>query len=221
MILAPSLLAANTSCLRSAISDCDAAGCRLIHWDVMDGHFVPNLTFGPPVIADARNLTEIAFDVHLMVTNPAAYPDELAKAGCRYVSFHAETEPHSHRLLHRIKDHGMLAGIALNPQTPPQSLSYLLGSLDFVLVMTVNPGFAGQKFIEDCLTKIDWLSEERERRGLNYQIEVDGGVTIENAPRIADAGADIAVAGKAFFDAQDKPAFTEAIHGLGKNAHPR
>ncbi len=221
MKIAPSLLASSAASFAKSIAECESARADLIHWDVMDGHFVPNLTFGPPVIADARKLTDIPFDVHLMVTNPAAYPEALRDAGCKYVSFHAETEPHSHGLLHAIKNLGMLAGVALNPQTPPESLAYLFGSLDFVLVMTVNPGFAGQKFIEDCLPKIEWLSAERERRGLTFEIEVDGGVTQDNAHRLAGAGADILVAGKAFFDAADKSKFAEAVHALEGGGLPR
>jgi len=208
MKLAPSLLAADLSDLAGAVRKCEESATDFIHWDVMDGHFVPNLTFGAPVIKCARPLTGIPFDVHLMVENPGAYTMELAQAGVQFVSFHIEAEAHAHRLIQQIGSTGMKAGVAINPQTPPSAIEYLLPSLDYVLVMAVNPGFAGQKFIEPCLKKISILRDIRREYGLDYQIEVDGGVSEDNLERIALAGADIVVAGKAFFTADDMKAFT-------------
>src|SRR3990170_155194 len=166
MKLSPSLLAADTSDLASAIKRCESAGADLIHWDVMDGHFAPNLTFGVPVIRDARARTKLPFEVHLMVDNPGVYAMELEQAGAEYVSFHVEAEVHSHRLLAQIRQLGMKSGIALNPQTHHSAIEYLLGAFDYVVVMSVNPGFAGQKFIESSFAKIGALREMRRSSGL-------------------------------------------------------
>lgn len=211
MKLAPSILASDLSDIRAAIKKCENAGADFIHWDVMDAHFVPNLTFGTPVIAHARKHTELPFDVHLMVTDPGDYLDELANIGVEMASFHIEAESHAERLLGKISSLGMKAGIALNPQTPPSAVEYLLGALDFVLVMTVNPGFAGQAFIDACVPKIERLSEIRRERGLDFAIQVDGGVSEENLDLLAGAGVDWVVAGSAFFSAGDKAEFARKV----------
>lgn len=216
MKVAPSLLAANTSDLKNAINDCITAGADIVHWDVMDGHFVPNLTFGVPVIRDSRECTTLPFEVHLMVTNPGVFVMELAQAGSQMVSFHIEADVHSHRLLSQIRHLGMKAGIALNPQTSHTQVEYLLDSLDYIIIMAVNPGFAGQKFIQSSLAKISALKVMRETFGYSFEIMVDGGVTADNAQLLAHAGADIVVAGKAFFTADNKSDFVSLIHSASQ-----
>jgi ribulose-phosphate 3-epimerase len=212
MKIAPSLLAANTSDMKTAIDYCVSAGADIIHWDVMDGHFVPNLTFGLPVIRDSRSCSTLPFEVHLMVTNPGVYVMELAQAGAQMVSFHIEADVHSHRLLSQIRHLGMKAGLALNPQTSHTQIEYLLDSLDYIIVMAVNPGFAGQKFITGSLAKISALKAMRESFGYQFEIMVDGGVNADNAKILAHAGTDIVVAGKAFFSANNKSDFVSLIH---------
>ncbi len=217
MKVAPSLLAANTSNLGSAIADCVAAGADIIHWDVMDGNFVPNLTFGVPVIRDARGCTTLPFEVHLMVNNPGVYVMELAQAGAQMVSFHLEADVHSHRLLSQIRHLGMKSGIALNPQTSHTQVEYILDSIDYIVIMAVNPGFAGQKFIQNSLAKISAIKAMRDAFGYQFEIMVDGGVNADNAKILAHAGADIVVAGKAFFTAEDKYEFVSLIHSASQH----
>jgi ribulose-phosphate 3-epimerase len=209
--IAPSILSADFADLGAEIRRAQAAGADLIHIDVMDGHFVPNLTFGPPVVAAVRTATTLPFDVHLMITNPQEMIAPFIKAGADIVTVHAETAPHLHRLLESIREQGVKAGVALNPSTPLSMVEEVLESVDMVLVMTVNPGFGGQKFIPAMVDKIRRLARMIEARQLTVDIEIDGGVTAGNSRQIAAAGAGILVAGSAVYGADD---MADAIRGL-------
>lgn len=204
MIIAPSMLAADLADLRGALAACEAAGCELIHFDIMDGHFVPNLSFGPPVVRAARAHSSLAFDVHLMVSDPAPYVEPLCGLDLRLLSFQIETTHFAPRLLSLIHMHGMGPSVVLNPQTPVSSLSDVLHLVDNVLIMSVDPGFGGQCFIERSWDKLAELAARREElraRGHDFTIEVDGGVNGDNLQRLKAAGVDIAVMGSAFFHA--------------------
>jgi ribulose-phosphate 3-epimerase len=211
--LSPSVLAADLANLAQAIELCEEANADFIHFDVMDGHFVPNLTFGAPVIRAVRSLTRIPFDVHLMVENPSDYVAELARFGCKIVSFHIETTHHGPRLAAQIQEAGMGASVALNPGTSLVAIEEVLPVVENVLVMGVNPGFYGQDFIPHVTEKIEKLSEYRDEREMVFTIEVDGGVSVENAPTFAEIGVDIVVAGKAFFTVSDPLAAARMLKG--------
>jgi len=202
-IIAPSLLSANFLSLGDDIKTLESLGIQLLHLDIMDGHFVPNLTFGIPIVKAICKATSIPTDAHLMVTNPDDYIKPFADAGVRYFSFHIEAVTHSHRMLQKIKDHGMKAGVALNPGTPITAITELLPFADFVLVMSVNPGFSGQTFIPTALPKIATLVELRRQLGLTFLIEIDGGVSDQNIKQIISAGTDLIVAGSYIFEAAD------------------
>jgi ribulose-phosphate 3-epimerase len=201
--LAPSLLAADWSRAGEQVTQLQELSVEWLHFDAMDGHFVPNLSFGALFLKALRASGNQHFDAHLMVENPAERIPEFLAAGAQSISVHAENQPHLHRLVHQIKDGGALAGAVLNPATPVEVLSVLLPELDFVLVMSVNPGFGGQQFLPICLPKIEQLARLRAELGLNFKIQVDGGVVADNVTQIVRAGADILVAGSAIFGGDD------------------
>lgn len=211
--IAPSILSADFADLGGEIRRVAAAGADLIHVDVMDGHFVPNLTFGPPVVAAVRKATKLPFDVHLMITNPQEMITPFIKAGADIVTVHAETAPHLHRLIEAIHEQGAKAGVSINPSTSLTAVEEVLDIVDLVLVMTVNPGFGGQKFIPAMIDKIRRLRRMIEACQLTADIEIDGGVTVDNARQIATAGASILVAGSAVYGAPDAAAAIRALRG--------
>lgn len=212
--IAPSLLSADFMNLQKDIAAVEAAGADILHLDVMDGHFVPNLTFGMPLIAQIRKATSLPLDVHLMVTNPEDYLPALADLGVEYVSFHQETVFHIHRQIYVLKERGVKAGIALNPATPISSIEPVISDLDFVLLMSVNPGFGGQKFLPIVYEKIAALKEAALMLNPELLIEVDGGVNNQNAGDLAAVGADILVAGSYVFGSDD---YHAAITSLKRN----
>jgi ribulose-phosphate 3-epimerase len=201
--IAPSILAADFTRLKDEIQTVEAAGADWIHADVMDGHFVPNITFGPMVVEAVRRTTRLPIDVHLMISEPKRYIADFAKAGASYISVHVEACVHLNRTLQLIRDHGVRPGVALNPATPLESLIWVLEYIDYVLVMSVNPGFGGQAFIPNSLERIKTLRQQIAERGLKTLIEVDGGVSEETIADIAAAGADVLVAGSAIFKSKD------------------
>ncbi|HWR28635.1 MAG TPA: ribulose-phosphate 3-epimerase [Negativicutes bacterium] len=201
--IAPSLLSADFVHLAEDIARVEAAGADWLHLDIMDGHFVPNLTFGPPIVAAIRKITKLPLDVHLMVTNPADHIEAFAAAGANWLTVHVETAPHLHRLAEQIRELGVRPAVALNPATPIGTLEEILSVVDMVLVMSVNPGFGGQKFIPSSLSKIRRLKDQIKRMDRSVLIEVDGGVNQGTAPQVRDAGADVLVAGSAVFGNND------------------
>lgn len=197
--LAPSILSADFAALGEDVKKAERAGAQYLHIDVMDGAFVPSLSLGFPVIRSIRGLTDMVFDVHLMLCNPDRYIEEFAEAGADIITVHAEACPHLNRTIASIKEQGARAGVVLNPATPLTELEYVLEDLDMVLLMTVNPGFGGQKYIESCTRKIQELRKMITDRGLNIDIEVDGGIKLNNVQKVLDAGANVIVAGSAVF----------------------
>jgi len=209
--IAPSILSADFSRLGEEIKAVEKAGADLIHVDVMDGHYVPNITIGPGVVSSLRKTTSLPFDVHLMIEEPDRYIDAFVDAGSNIITVHAEAVIHLHRTVQIIKGKGVKAGVSLNPSTPLSCVEEILPDIDLLLIMTVNPGFGGQKFISGMLPKIRKARELAQTRGLKMAIEVDGGVTAENIGTLAEAGADIFVAGAAIFGS---PSYRETINRM-------
>jgi ribulose-phosphate 3-epimerase len=211
--IAPSILSADFSRLADEIIDVEKGGADYIHVDVMDGHFVPNITIGPLIVEAIRPVTRLPLDVHLMIENPDLYIPVFAKAGADILSVHVEVCPHLHRTIHHIKSHGVKAGVVLNPATPVESIIHILDDVDLVLLMTVNPGFGGQKFIHSVVPKIKQVADLVRERGLKTEIEVDGGINEETARLCVKAGANVLVAGSAIYQSKDRHQAISSIRG--------
>ena len=210
--IAPSILASNFSKLNDEVISIENAGADFIHLDIMDGHFVPNLTFGPPIIKSLRNLTKLPFDVHLMVSNPDTLLDDYVNAGANIITVHVEACNHLARTLHYIKSKGCKAGVAINPHTDIQFIENVIEDLDLILIMTVNPGFGGQKFIKSMFKKIFLVKEIISSRDIF--LEVDGGITKENSKEVINAGANVLVAGTSVFKTNQKTTYKMNIDSL-------
>ncbi|KPU43971.1 ribulose-phosphate 3-epimerase [Oxobacter pfennigii] len=213
--VAPSILAADFSNLAQDIKNVEEAGADLLHLDIMDGHFVPNISIGPPVVAALRDKTKLPFDVHLMITQPDKYIDSFVKAGADIITVHAEACTHLNRTIYSIKQHGIKAAVALNPATSLTVLDYILEDIDMVLLMTVNPGFGGQSYIKSMTRKIRSLKNMLDERKLIVDIQVDGGINTENIKEIIDAGANVIVAGSAVYKSKDIRATINSLRMMG------
>jgi ribulose-phosphate 3-epimerase len=216
--LAPSILSADFAHLADQVEQASAGGASVIHVDIMDGHFVPNLTIGPPVVKSLRRATQLPLDCHLMIENPDQYIADFAEAGADWISVHQEACRHLNRTLHLIKSHDCLAGVVINPATPVDALSEVLDIVDYVLVMSVNPGFGAQKFIPATLHKMRKLAELRAEHGYQFRIEVDGGVGLDTVAEVVRAGAEILVAGNAVFGKGDARANAAALLEAARSA---
>jgi len=212
--LAPSILSADFARLAEDIGKVERGGAEYLHIDVMDGHFVPNITMGPPVIKSIRACTNMFLDVHLMIDKPERYIESFAKAGADLITFHVEATPHAHRVLQYIHAQGCKAGIVLNPGTPLSTIEYLLPDLDLVLLMSVNPGFGGQSFIPQVKDKVMELRSKANALGLDIEIQIDGGVNKNNILELRDAGADVFVMGSAIFNTEDPEQTTKDVRAL-------
>lgn len=214
--ISPSILSADFSRLGEEIRAVETAGADYIHVDVMDGHFVPNITIGPPVVKAVRGITDLPLDVHLMIESPEKYIDDFAKAGSDIITVHAEACRHLNRTLSMIRESGAKAGVSINPATPLTAIDCVIGDVDLVLVMSVNPGFGGQSFIEGALDKVSGIRMMLDERGLDHvELEVDGGIKIDNIGKVAKAGADVFVAGSAIFGKGD---YKEIVKSLREAA---
>jgi len=216
--IAPSILAANFAKLGEEVKEVEKAGAQLIHIDVMDGHFVPNISFGSIVLDAIRPLTDLPLDVHLMIENPDQYIEQFAKAGADYITVHVEACRHLHRTIQLIRSFGVKPGVVLNPHTPIESIQHVLEDIDMVLFMTVNPGFGGQKFIHSVVPKIEALAAIIKERNLDIAIEIDGGINAETIVPCAKAGATIFVAGSAIYSKEDRSAALQEILAAGEAA---
>ena len=214
--LAASILSADFAHLAEQIQRATEGGASIIHVDIMDGHFVPNLTIGPPVVKSLRKTTNLPLDCHLMIENADEYIPGFVEAGADWISVHQEADVHLNRTLNLIRSHGVSPGVVINPGTPVEMLSEVLDLVDYVLVMSVNPGFGGQKFIPGAIPKVRRLAEYRANRGLNYRIEIDGGIASDTVGDVVRAGAELLVAGNAVFGSGDPK---ENAHKLLKAAH--
>ncbi len=201
--ICPSILSADFGKLAEEIKSVESAGADIIHCDIMDGHFVPNLTFGPDIVSKVNEITNLPLDVHLMINSPEKFIESFQKAGADYISVHLENNYHLNRLLNRIKDLKVKAGVAINPSTPVKALEYVLEYADFVLVMSVNPGFGGQKFVSNSLKKVRELKEIILKNNYNCLIEIDGGIGPANIKEVSDAGVDMFVCGASVFKSED------------------
>jgi ribulose-phosphate 3-epimerase len=217
-LIVPSILAADFARLADEIRRVEQGGATMIHIDIMDGHFVPNLTMGPPLVTSIRKVTKVEFDVHLMIEDPDRYITDFAQAGANHISVHQEACIHLDRTLHHIKDHGVKAGVVLNPATPVGMLEDVLDVVDHVLIMSVNPGFGGQEFIPHSLNKIRRLRRMREEQRLEFAIEIDGGVSRDNVAEIVKAGCDWLVAGSSVFHSGDSAAAVREMQQIAYEA---
>lgn len=216
--IAPSILAADFSKLGEEVLEVERAGADWIHIDVMDGHFVPNISFGAVVMGAIRPLTKLPFDVHLMIENPDLYIEEFAKAGADYITVHVEACPHLHRTIQLIRSFGVKPGVVLNPHTPVETIEHILEDIDLVLFMTVNPGFGGQKFIHSVVPKVEQLSRIIREKGLSIDIQIDGGINAETIIPCAKAGANVFVAGSAIYSKPDRTKALQEIRQAGEEA---
>lgn len=215
--IAPSILSADFLRLGEEIKAAESAGADMFHLDIMDGHFVPNITIGPAVVEAIKSITDLPLDVHLMIETPDKFINEFIKAGSNYITVHQEASRHLHRTIQSIKDRGIKAGVSLNPATSVWSLEHILQDLDMVLLMSVNPGFGGQDFIPSVMDKIKAVKNIINERSLDVLIEVDGGVKLDNAKQIAEAGADILVMGSAFFNSGDYSGLMQSLREMLKS----
>jgi ribulose-phosphate 3-epimerase len=211
--IAPSILSANFAKLGEEIIAVEKGGADYIHVDVMDGHFVPNITIGPLIVDAIRPVTKLPLDVHLMIENPDQYIEAFAKAGADYITVHVEACRHLHRTIHLIKSFGVKAGVVLNPATPVDTIQHVIADIDMVLLMSVNPGFGGQKFIPEVLPKIRAVKQMADQKGLSIEIEIDGGVNPETAKLCIEAGANVLVAGSAIYNEEDYAKAITLIRG--------
>lgn len=218
VLIAPSILSADFARLADEVARVEAGGADFLHIDVMDGHFVPNLTVGPPIVEALRKVTKLTLDVHLMMTNPDAFIPDFVSAGADYVTVHVETCPHLHRTVHSVKERGAKAGVTLNPATALSAVEEILSDTDLLLIMSVNPGFGGQHFIPHVLGKIARARRLIDSTGSQVLLEVDGGVKVDNAAHIIAAGADVLVSGSAIFASSDYAATIHALRMAGATA---
>jgi ribulose-phosphate 3-epimerase len=216
IFIAPSILSADFARLADEVAAVERANADLLHVDVMDGHFVPNLTVGPPILESLKKVTKLPLDVHLMMTNADAFIAEFASAGADYLTVHVEACAHLHRTVQSIKERGVKAGVTLNPATSLHTIEEILPDADLILIMSVNPGFGGQKFIPSCLQKIATARQMIDRARSRALLEVDGGVKVENAAQVLAAGADVLVAGSAIFSSSDYAATITALRAAGR-----